>query len=115
MEGDKERQAVVSILSSPDLLEDIGEYFYETTKKLMSESAYKLVGGKVAGVDVVRQVLRFLPVHWVATDLVSVASRTWSFFLLNSVQAGIQLKTKDHPHGLYTPEELYNALSEIYV
>lgn len=42
----------------------------------MSASAFKLVGGKVAGVDVVRQVLRFLPVHWVATDLVSVLSWT---------------------------------------
>ena len=44
------------------------------TKKFMSESAFKLVGGKVAGVDVVREVIRFLPVHWVATDLVSVPS-----------------------------------------
>ncbi|KIM44733.1 hypothetical protein M413DRAFT_442688 [Hebeloma cylindrosporum] len=97
VEDDKDRQAIVSILSSPDLLEGIGEYFYETTKKLLSESSFKLVGGKVAGVDVVRQVIRFLPVHWVATDL-----------------AGIQLKTKDHPHGSYTPEELHDALGEIY-
>ena len=76
IEDDKDRQAVVSILSSPDLLERIGKYFYETTKKLMSESAFELVGGKVAGVDVVRQVLRFVPVHWVATELVSVTSGT---------------------------------------
>jgi len=37
-----------------------------------------------------------------------------NIFLLNSVQAGIQLKTKDQPHGSYTPEELYDALGEIY-
>jgi hypothetical protein len=36
-------------------------------------------------------------VHWVATDL-----------------AGIQLKAEDNPHGSYTPEELYDALGEIY-
>jgi hypothetical protein len=35
-------------------------------------------------------------------------------FLLNSFQAGIQLKTKDHPHGAYTPGELYDVLGEIY-
>jgi len=79
----------------------------------MSESSFKLVGGKVAGVDVVRQVIRFLPVHWVATDLVSVPSGTF-LFLLNNFQAGIQLKTEDHPHGAYTPGELHDALSDIH-
>jgi len=47
----------------------------------MSESSFKLVGGKVAGVDVVRQVIRFLPVHWVATDLVSIPSVTYPIFI----------------------------------
>jgi len=30
------------------------------------------------------------------------------------VQAGFDLKTKEHPRGLYTPEELYQILSDIY-
>jgi hypothetical protein len=96
------------------LLEGIGEYFYETTKKLISENSFTLVGGKVAGVDVVRQVLQFVPVHWVATDLVGNFLSKTCLFLLTCFQAGIQLKTKDNPYGAYTPGELYDALGEIY-
>jgi hypothetical protein len=29
-------------------------------------------------------------------------------------QAGIQLKTKEHPHGSYTADELFNILGDIY-
>ena len=29
-------------------------------------------------------------------------------------QGGIQLKTKDHPHGAYTAAELFDALDDIY-
>lgn len=44
-----------------------------------------------------KHVLRVVPVLWVATDL-----------------AGIELKTKSHPHGPYTPSELFDVLGEIY-
>jgi linoleate 10R-lipoxygenase len=52
-------------------VDDIGKYFYETTKKLIVGHSFTLVGGKVAGVDLVKHVLRVVPVLWVATDLVS--------------------------------------------
>ncbi|KAF8966303.1 linoleate diol synthase [Flammula alnicola] len=97
VEDEKDRLAVVSILASPDLLEGIGNYFYESTKKLIVANSFTLVGSKVAGVDIVRQVLKILPVYWVATDL-----------------AGIQLKTKEHPHGVYTAAELSDVLGDIY-
>ncbi|KDR80737.1 hypothetical protein GALMADRAFT_1103751 [Galerina marginata CBS 339.88] len=97
IESDKEKQAIISVLSSPELLDGIGRYFYESTKKLINANSYNLVGGKVTGIDLVRQVLRILPVYWVATDL-----------------AGIQLKTAQHPHGEYTAAELYDVLGEIH-
>jgi hypothetical protein len=34
--------------------------------------------------------------------------------LLITIQAGIQLKTKENPNGDYTPLALFNMLSEIY-
>jgi linoleate 10R-lipoxygenase len=66
--------AVTTVLASPDLVEGISNYFYESTKKLVAANSFTLVGGKVGGIDIVRQVLRILPVYWAATDLVS--SRT---------------------------------------
>lgn len=60
-----------AVLNSPELVEQIGKYFYESTRKLIAANSYTLVGGKTSGVDLVRQVLRVVPTYWVATDLVS--------------------------------------------
>jgi hypothetical protein len=97
VEGDKEKQAVIAALGSPELVEQIGRFFFESTQKLIASQSYTLVGGKISGVDLVREVLRVVPIQWAAVDL-----------------AGIQLKTKDHPHGPYTAAELFNILGDIY-
>jgi linoleate 10R-lipoxygenase len=97
VEEEKDRLAIVSIMSSPDLLQGIGKYFYQSAQKLISANSFKLVGGQYAGIDIVRQVLKVLPVYWVATDL-----------------AGIQLKTTQNPDGEYTASDLYDILGEIY-
>jgi len=78
-------------------VELIGKFFYDKTKNLITSESYTYVGGKICGVDLVRQVLRVVPIHWAAIDL-----------------AGIQLKTKDHPHGPYTATELFDILGDIY-
>ncbi|KAF9482553.1 linoleate diol synthase [Pholiota conissans] len=96
-EDDKERLAVTSVLASPELMDGISNYFYESTKKLIAANSFTLVGGKVGGIDIIRQVLKILPVYWAATEL-----------------AGIQLKTMQHPHGVYTADELSDVLGEIY-
>jgi linoleate 10R-lipoxygenase len=72
VEGDKEKQAVVAALNYPELVEQIGQYFYESTLKFIAANAYTLVGGKFSAVDVVRDVLRVVPIYWVATELVSL-------------------------------------------
>jgi hypothetical protein len=53
------------------LLDSIGRYFYETTQKLIAEHSFTLVGGKTFGIDLVKHVLRTVPVFWAASDLVS--------------------------------------------
>lgn len=72
LEDEKTQKAVVDALSgSPQLVDNIGRYFYETTQNLLAESSFTLVGKKTYGVDIARHVLRTVPIHWVATDLVS--------------------------------------------
>ena len=71
VESDKEKQAVIAVLNTPDLLEQIGQFFYESTQKLIASQSYTLVGGKISGVDLVREVLRVVPIQWAAVDLVS--------------------------------------------
>jgi len=97
VEGEKERQAVLDVLNTPELVEEIGKFFYDTTKKFIASESYTLVGGKICGVDLVRQVLRVVPIHWAAIDL-----------------GGIPLKTKEYPHGSYTAAELFDILGDIY-
>ncbi|KAJ2918617.1 hypothetical protein MD484_g1803, partial [Candolleomyces efflorescens] len=96
--GDKnERKVVTDALSgSPALVDKTGEYLYSTTKKLIDQHSYAFVGGKTKGVDVVRSVLRLAPLVWLA-DL-----------------TGIELKASKDAGGDYTPEELFEVLSDIY-
>lgn len=70
VEAEQEQKAIASVLSTADLSDAIGEYFYLSTKKLINANSYNLVGQKVSGIDIVRQVLTTVPVYWVATDLV---------------------------------------------
>ena len=81
VEGEKEKQAVLDILNSPDLVEAIGKFFYDTTKKLITSESYTYVDGKFCGVDLVRQVLRVVPICWVAIDLVSLTNDKSHIFL----------------------------------
>jgi len=97
-------------------LESIGQYFYDTTQKLIAENLFTMVGGSSFGVDLVKYVIRLVPVHWAASDLVS---RSWinALCMLTEdalLEAGIQLKTKQNPRGTYTPDELYEILTDIY-
>lgn len=72
LEDEKTLKAVVTALSgSSKLVDSIGRYFYETTQNLMAENSFALVGKKTYGVDIAKHVLRTVPMHWVASDLVS--------------------------------------------
>ena len=62
---------MLDVLNAQDLVEQIGKFFYDTTKKFIASESYTYVGGKICGVDLVREVLRVVPVHWAAIDLVS--------------------------------------------
>jgi linoleate 10R-lipoxygenase len=70
--GEKEQRELIGALAgTPESAKKIGQYFYDKTKELIAAQSFKLVGGKVANVDIVRDVLNFVSLHWAATELVS--------------------------------------------
>ncbi|KAG6813888.1 hypothetical protein H0H92_006295 [Tricholoma furcatifolium] len=86
-----------ALVDSPEALDSIGRFFHDTTRQLIASNSYKLVGNKTCGVDVVRDVVKYVPIYWAASEI-----------------AGFTLKTKDTPDGEYTPQELYQILGDIY-
>jgi hypothetical protein len=72
VQGDAEQDKVAKVLAdSPEAGDRIGKYFYESTSGLIKTNSFTLVGDKVHAVDLVRDVLRVVPVAWVAADIVS--------------------------------------------
>ncbi|KAF5387086.1 hypothetical protein D9615_002103 [Tricholomella constricta] len=82
---------------SPESIDKIEKFFHDTTCRLIDFQSFALVGKKTYSVELVRDVLKYVPIYWAACDI-----------------AGFCLKTNEHPHGHYTPEELYQILGDIY-
>jgi hypothetical protein len=71
-QGEKEQRELIGALAgTPESAKKTGQYFFEKTKELIAAHSFKLVGGKVGNVDIVRDVLKFVTLHWAATELVS--------------------------------------------
>jgi cytochrome P450 len=97
-DGVEEQKRFISALApSPEAINAIGAYFHNKTKELIELHSFSLIGQNTRGVNIVRDVLKYVPLHWVATEI-----------------AGIPLKTKQHPHGVYTESQLFDMLGEIY-
>jgi len=97
-QGEKEHRDVLgALLSTPESLDKIGQFFHDKARELVAANSFTLVGGKSRCTDVVQYVLKHVPIYWVATEI-----------------AGIQLKTKETPHGSFTPDQLFTMLGDIY-
>ena len=73
MENETEQEAVVyALVHSPENpsklspADQVGEYFFKATQKLVEEYSFTFVGGKARGVDAIRHVLKVVPVTWAA-------------------------------------------------
>jgi len=96
--GQREQRHIMrAIAGTPEQADSLAKFFYDTTRTLISRNSYASVGGEQMSVDIVRDVLRVVPIHWVATQL-----------------ADIKLKKNATDHGDYTENELFGILSEIY-
>ncbi|PSS35388.1 hypothetical protein PHLCEN_2v1661 [Hermanssonia centrifuga] len=94
--GQREQQAMLDALTgAAGSLDKITESFYQKTRELMITESWACVGQTVKNVDIVRDVLKYVPLYW-ACEV-----------------AGIRL-SKDPDDGDYTPQALYDILTEIY-
>jgi linoleate 10R-lipoxygenase len=92
-----QKEFISALAPSPEAAEKIGQYFYKKTAELVSAASYSLINTNTKSVNIVGDVVKLVPVYWAATEI-----------------AGITLKDKSHQSGVYTPQELYNILGEIY-
>ena len=71
-------QSIFSCLDSTTL----ATYFSEKTKELISTESFKYAGKGVKYVDIVRDVINLIPVHYVSQELVRLVDFLFYVFLL---------------------------------
>ena len=64
-----EQRAMVGVLSGYE--DQILQFFYDKTRELMVRESYSLVGVKTRSLDIVRDVLKYIPLHWASSFFVS--------------------------------------------
>ncbi|KAI9449938.1 linoleate diol synthase [Lactarius psammicola] len=97
-DSQRDQTEVLRVLrASPERAEQIAHYFYEKTRELIHIKSYSLADKNVKFVDIVRDVLRYVPLHWAATEL-----------------AGLTLKADSESWGDYTEPQLYEMITDIY-
>lgn len=65
----REQHAMVGVLEGYE--GQILSFFYEKTRELMVQQSYSLVGVKTRSLDIVRDVLKYIPLHWASNFFVS--------------------------------------------
>ena len=70
-ESQRDQREILRILqASPDQADKIAHHFYERTRKLIVSKSYILSDKRVRFVDIISDVLRYVPLYWTATELV---------------------------------------------
>lgn len=70
-EAAKEHEQVIkAIANSPDSVSKIEKFFFDTTRELIKSASYPSIVGKTQNVNIVRDVLKYVPLHWAATEIV---------------------------------------------
>lgn len=94
--AEKQRQQIMTaIIGNSD--KDITDFFYDMTLKLIQTNSYPMIGNNTRAIDVVRDVLKLVPLYWAAEEL-----------------AGINITDLDGTEGDMTPRELFDKLTDIY-
>ena len=72
VQGAKDHEQVVKALAdSPESVGEIEKFFFDNTRELIKASSYSPVVGKTQIIDIVRDVLKYVPLRWAATEIVS--------------------------------------------
>ena len=64
------KQFLGALASSPEAVDKICEYFYVKTKELIDQNSLPLIGTNTRSINVVRDVLKYVPVYWAAAEIV---------------------------------------------
>ncbi|KAH7098788.1 putative linoleate diol synthase [Auriculariales sp. MPI-PUGE-AT-0066] len=73
-------------------------WYNENTSRFLRERSYRLIETSTTRqVDIVRDVLNMLPIHWVATEV-----------------GGLSLKTNEHPRRRFVESRLQRMLRDVY-
>ena len=89
----KQRKLIGESLYKETWHQQIKEFYEYTTLKLLKEKSCKIAG--INQIDITRDVGNLAHVHFAANAF------------------SLPLKTEDHPHGIYTEQELYMVLAVI--
>jgi linoleate 10R-lipoxygenase len=65
--AERERRAMINALvGAPGALNKLTKYFYDKTRSLIAEETWTTVGATTKNVNIVRDVLKHVPIHWAA-------------------------------------------------
>lgn len=63
-------QVIKALADSPASVAKIEKFFFDTTRELIEAESYSPVVGKIRNVNLVRDVLKYVPLQWAATEIV---------------------------------------------
>ena len=69
-ECQRDQREVLRVMGAPGETDQIAHYFYEKTRELIKLKSYSLTDKNTKYVDIVRDVLCYVPLHWAASELV---------------------------------------------
>ena len=114
---------MTSALSSPALLTGFAEKMREITSALIKEKSIGIPDRGSLSIDVVKDVIKLVPVHFISRYLVrwrlnlkllnSLFLYVYVYVCLIFYQIGIPLKTAETPGGTYREEILASSLADI--
>ncbi|KAJ7079447.1 heme peroxidase [Mycena belliarum] len=90
-------RALHALFPSKNSLAEYGAWFRDATVQKIKERSWKYDGVQGNYVDIVRSVINAVTVHWAADQL-----------------AGLPVKTKENPRGLYTEQEFYEMFATLF-
>lgn len=65
------KQFLSALAPTPEAVDKIGEYFYVKTRELIDQNSLPYIGTNTRSVNIVRDVLKYVPVYWAASEIVS--------------------------------------------
>jgi hypothetical protein len=66
----EQKQFISALAPSPEAISKICSYFYNGTRELIEQTSFPLVGENTRAVNIVRDVLKYVPLRWAATEVV---------------------------------------------